>query len=75
MEDLIELLLDELYFPAQAQDAAARAGIGWPQALPVLTHMEAAGLIRAEDFTEEPIGPDTLLVCTKKGLMRANGLA
>ncbi len=75
MEDLIDLLLDELYFPVQAQEAAAKADIAWPQAMATLQQMVAEGLIRAEDFSEEPLGPETVLVCTKKGLLRANGLS
>lgn len=75
MEELIDLLLDELYFPAQAQDAAAKAGIAWPKAQEALQHMVADGLIRREDFGDDALQADTVLVCTKKGLLRANGLS
>jgi hypothetical protein len=36
-------------------------------------HMQQEGLIRREDHADLPYNEQTLLVATKKGLLRANG--
>jgi hypothetical protein len=74
METLIDLLLDEFYFPTLPREAAEAANIAWEDAWPVLEAMRTEGLIRREDYAEAPIHEKTLLVATKKGLLRANGL-
>jgi DNA-binding IclR family transcriptional regulator len=74
MEELIDRLLDELYFPATSLEVAEGAEIDIAEAIPLLNTMRIQGLLRRDDHSEGPITQETLLVATKKGLFRANGL-
>jgi hypothetical protein len=70
----MDRLLDELYFPILPQQAAEAAEIPVADALPLLVTLCNQGLIRREDHADGPINEKTLLVVTKKGLLKANGL-
>ena len=74
MEELIEALLQEFYFPALPTLAAKEAEIDWEMAKRLIAAMLAEGLIRREDYVEEEFTLETPLVVTKKGLLKANGL-
>ena len=74
MEELINRLLDELYFPVLPVDAAVAADISIKEAFPILRLMQVEELLRREDHSPEPLNEQTLLVATKKGLLRSNGM-
>jgi hypothetical protein len=75
MEEQIEALLEEFYFPVAAAQGAATADIAWQIAEPLIVQLLEAGLLRREDYQEIPFEADTLLVVTKRGLLKANRLA
>jgi|GEM_PF-4497877 len=74
LEQIIEAIIEEMYFPILATLAAQQAEIDWPAADKAIQYMYSEGLIRREDHDEGPYNEQTLLVVTKKGLLRANGL-